>query len=163
MSRFAPIISLDKFKELCENKFEFSADGFDPYEKFFDDKKIGKDISKINFDMENCTVGNAQDGSYGGESFGNYPVGYEVLANGLPVLFVNAGGDWECPICFCIYFDGTSLRGYVPTDGNEFNKKEKCAYGSEDFPEEENEEKTGDDANPELIRKDIINRIQIRN
>ena len=86
-----------------------------------------------------------------------------VLENNLPVLFVNAGGDWESPICFIIYWDGKSLRGYVPTKGNVFNKKTKAAYGNEyDFDQEEIDDESVPDANPSEIYGDILNRIIIK-
>lgn len=39
-------------------------------------------------------------------------------------------GDWECPLIAIVYFDGTHLRGYVPTDGNIFIKTTKQAFGT---------------------------------
>ena len=151
MSRFAPIITL----EVLKAKLQPILDGDDfPYEMT---PKIDKDLSKINFDWENY--------DYENQGYNCYPCGYEVLSNGLPVLFINAGGDWEIPICFCLYWDGKAVRGYIPTEGNIFNVKEKCAYGSEDNTEEYEEEydkmneKNGD---PEAIRKDVMNRIVIR-
>lgn len=166
MSRLAPLITLDKFKSLCHDKLRVGTDDFDPYEF---PAHINKDLAKIQFDFENYNIGNA-DPSYekyptDHEGYNNYPCGYELLPNGLPVLFVNAGGDWECPICFCIYWDGKKLRAYIPEDGNVFNKKERCAYGSEedldqyedsDFFQED--DKQGD---PEKIRQDVMNRIKI--
>lgn len=54
------------------------------------------------------------------------------------------------------------MRAYIPEDGNIYNKKEKCAYGSEDDYENSPDEDTLPDGDPELIFKDIVNRIQIR-
>ncbi len=164
MPRLAPIIPLDKFKEMCNDKFGFISRSYVDSDVLMDFPKIIKDLSKINFDMENITFGNANPkfikypSDYG--AYGNYPVGYEVLSNGLPVLFVNAGGDWECPICFCIYFDGTDMRAYIPKNGNVYNVKEKCAYGSEEDPDDDLDVDSiqGD---PDLIRQDVVNRIQI--
>jgi hypothetical protein len=42
-----------------------------------------------------------------------------------------AGGDWEAPLLYVLYWDGRELRGYVPTKGNPFNTDTKTAYGSE--------------------------------
>lgn len=41
---------------------------------------------------------------------------------------------------------------------------EKCAYGSEDEPDEEEDDETNPKfkGDPDLIRKDVMNRIQIR-
>ena len=128
--------------------------------------KIQKDIAKVQFDFENYNLGTA-DPNYKSEyardyeGYCGYPVGIEVLENGLPVLFVNAGGDWENPICFCIYFDGKELRGYVPSDGNVYNKKEKRAYGSEELEECDDIDELPD-GDADLIRKDVMKRIQIK-
>lgn len=161
MSRNAVIITLDALKELCKTKLKIGTEDFEIEDL---SSTIIKDISKIQFDFENYDLGNADFNfekyptDYKG--YHNYPVGYEVLSNGLPVLFVNAGGDWECPICFCIYYDGKTLRGYVPTHGNVFNIKEKCAYGSEDDPEEYMDTVLPE-GDPEKIKEDIINHIKI--
>jgi hypothetical protein len=55
----------------------------------------------------------------------------------VPFRGIWAGGDWECPVAFIIYWDGSKLRAYVPTDGNSWNTDTKRAYG--------NEEKDGED------------------
>lgn len=165
MPRFAPIISMEEFKTKCDKTLQIhSEDGFNPYDNL--PNQVEKDISKVEFDFENWCIGNA-DPSYekyptDHEGYANYPVGYQTLPNGLPVLFVNAGGDWEYPICFCIYWDGKKLRGYVPTDGNVFNKKEKCAYGSEDDYDDEADQDELPDGDPEKIYNDVMNRIQIK-
>jgi hypothetical protein len=162
MPRYAPLITLDEFKQICQTKLKIGSDEFDIYEL---PKKIEKDLSKLNFDFENYCIGNAHPSylKYPSDhsGFWNYPCGYETLENGLPVLFVNAGGDWETPICFCIYFDGKDLRGYIPSDGNCYNKKEKCAYGSEDEPLEEDQQPQ-QQGEPDKIRIDVMNRIIIK-
>ena len=161
MARYAKIIDLDYFKGLCSTDLGVGTDEFDIYEL---PEVIQKDIGKIQFDFENYDIGNA-DPSFeqyptDHQGYNGYTVGYEVLSNGLPVLFVNAGGDWELPICFCIYYDGKKLRGYVPTEGNVFNVEQKCAYGSED--EEDENEQEYPQGDPEKIRADIVNRIKIK-
>ena len=40
------------------------------------------------------------------------------------------GGDWEIPVLFFIYWDGKKFRGYIPTKGNTFNRKEKRSLGN---------------------------------
>ena len=164
MSRTAKLITLDEFKKRIEKLVD--SGGF-PYDL---PKKIEDDLAKVNFDWENYNMGEA-DPCYKEEyasdynGFAGYPCGYEVLDNGLPVLFVNAGGDWEHPICFVFYFDGKTMRAYIPTDGNIYNKKEKCAYGSEESCElpEDLEATDGEypDCDAEAIRRDVINRIKI--
>lgn len=76
--------------------------------------KLGKDL-KVSFDFENFEI-----------------VGYKTLANGLTYLECYAGGDWEHPVTFIIYWDGKKLRGYVPTEGNPWNLTTKQAYGNDE-------------------------------
>lgn len=156
MSRKAPLISLPDFKTICERKL--FDDGVLDNDLLLSYHKVNEDLSKIEFDWENYEweVG-----------YNRYPCGYEILKNGLPVLFINAGGDWEFPICLCIYWDGKKLRAYIPKEGNVYNKKDKRAYGNGDPEDNELEdtenEKLNDLVDAEAIRQDIINKIQIIN
>ena len=151
MSRFAPIITMAELQSKLQPYLDGNDDDDFPYNL---PESVFKDF-KITFNFENCAY-EENDG------FLNYPCGFETLENGLPVLFVNAGGDWECPVCFCIYWDEKKLRAYIPTDGNIFNKKEKCAYGSEDEPDEIDYENISKICDVNAIKKDIMNRIQIK-
>lgn len=85
---------------------------------------IEKDLSKVNFDWKNYSV-------FGDDYNCGYPVGHKELVEGFHIYFCAAGGDWECPVCFVFYNTNEGLRAYIPKDGNLWNKKEKCAYGSE--------------------------------
>lgn len=58
-------------------------------------------------------------------------IGFDTSNSGLPFLGFLAGGDWELPLFFIVYYDGKSLRGYIPEDGNTYNHKTNTAYGSE--------------------------------
>lgn len=132
MARFYTDISKEEFltkvKNLMENE-EF------PYEL---PKQIEKDLGKVNFDWENFT------GWEDKQNFAKYPVGYRKLADNFHIYFVNAGGDWEYPICFIFYWGDGKLRAYIPEDGNVWNKKEKCAYGSEEDIDYDNPPQMGD-------------------
>jgi hypothetical protein len=161
MARFATIVTLEEFKGLCRTKLGVGTDEFDPYEL---PSKIQSDLNKVQFDCENYCIGNA-DPSYerfptDHQGYLDYPCGYETLENGLPVLFVNAGGDWETPICFVIYWSGKEMRAYIPSEGNCWNKKEKCAFGSDDEDEDSDEDEM--QGYPDLIRSDVMNRIQLK-
>jgi hypothetical protein len=90
--------------------------------------QIDKDLSKVNFDMENCYC-DQDPGISGGSSFRKIQ-GFHTLPNGLSFLGVCAGGDWEHALLYILYWDGTKLRGYIPTDGNTWNTKTKMAYGN---------------------------------
>lgn len=137
---------------------DFKAEVAKAYEKYWKNREfnshVTKDLSKIDFDMENMTMADDKQG------FNEYPCGTEELAPGFPVHFVNAGGDWEFPICFVLYWAGKRLRGYIPTDGNAFNRQEKCAYGSEaDSDGDEDMDEIQKTVDADAIRKDVLNRI----
>ncbi len=88
--------------------------------------KISKDLSKIeNMDFENIAVTTEDDE---GES---HLLGFRVLKNGLPVLGMTSCLDSSFPVYFCIYWDGKSFRGYIPTYGNTFIVSEMCIMGDE--------------------------------
>src|SRR5690242_14276872 len=62
--------------------------------------KIGKDISKVHFDFENCSWRQVVENHM------------SVMApcvfctpEGLVYIEAIAGGDWECPVNFIIYLD----------------------------------------------------------
>ncbi len=114
---------LDKVKSLMKNKdFPYKLDKISPI--------IYKDLSILNFDWENYTSFKETNG-FGYNN--KYPVNYRELEDNFHVFFVNAGGDWEIPICFCFYWDGTELRAYITINGNCFNKKENVLYNNNDI------------------------------
>ena len=88
--------------------------------------QVNKDISKVEFDFENYEDTNGS-GYNGCETI----TGFNVAPNGLPFLGISAGGDWEIPVFFIVYWDGKKLRGYIPTDGNMWNTDTKTAYGND--------------------------------
>lgn len=96
---------------------------------YTESSKLHRDLAKVEFDFENCDS-EWQDGKdYG--FFGHQQIG------DLNFIGFRAGGDWEHPVHFIVYWDGHDLRGYVPDDGNTYNKKTKTAYGSEPSSDEE--------------------------
>ena len=76
--------------------------------------KVAKDLDKIYMDFENVMVEDIL-----------------VADNGVPVVRMIIGGDWEIPVQAFLYWDGKALRGYIPTYGNTFNRYCKSAMGSE--------------------------------
>ena len=125
------------------------------YEIITEHLKVKKDLSKINFDGENYSYSKK-----GNINLDNYDyMGIVTLENGFTFLGGVAGGDWEHPVYHIVYFDGKSLRGYIPSYGNVLNLKYKCALGSED---EEIEIDWDIDFNWEAIIEDIKNRIIIK-
>lgn len=87
--------------------------------------KVEADLSKCDFDVENV---NCKKGYDGAEEI----AGFHTLPNGLTYLGVSAGGDWEVPVFFIMYFDGKDLRAYIPKDGNPWNTNSHQAYGNDD-------------------------------
>lgn len=98
------------------------------------------DISKIDYDTENIGA-----------------VGKIESINGLTYLKCYAGGDWEDPILFFIYWDGNKFRGYIPTYGNSYNRKYKRAFGNNDEEDVEFLKTQNIDTNEDL--SSIIGRI----
>jgi hypothetical protein len=148
MSRFYEKIHLADFKFRIDKLFLKYANDYEFT------TQIETDLSKVEFDRENITTPNDE------LSFGGYPVGHMTIGNDLHVYFTNAGGDWEFPVCFIIYWDGKQLRAYIPEDGNVWNKKTKMAYGNEDGEDDQEELEKQVDKN--LIINDILNRIKLK-
>lgn len=152
MARNFKPIETELFKEKVLKLFDENKDG--DYDLL--NETILKDLSKVYFDFENISHPTDKDG------FWSYPNGFRKFPNGLNLCFLSAGGDWEQPVCFIIYWDGKKLRGYVPTEGNGFDKKGKCSWGNDDgrgvgdFDEAEVEKEISEEA----MIKDIVNRIQ---
>lgn len=123
-------------KELERKIFSAAeASGFDEEEDFgeilyalcspdeeFRCSKVAKDLNTVEFDTENIL--------YDRDEFDNSWLGFHEMNNGLTFLGCMAGGDWEYPVCFAIYYDGKSLRGYVPRYCNSYNLKTKQAFGN---------------------------------
>ena len=97
--------------------------------------KLNKDLSKIEFDWENF--------DYGPFSPDSKHLGFHTLPSGLTCLICSAGGDWETPVNFAIYWDGKDIRGYIPTGGNPFNRTTKQAYGNDDVADEDDSNNYG--------------------
>lgn len=111
--------------------------------------KITDDLSKVVFDWEN----------YGLDE--ENPI--RVRPSGMPYLVAWAGGDWENPVHYILYWDGKTIRAYLPEEGNTFNTVSRTAYGSEgENGEYEGEEWDGEtDHEPDWnkFEMDIDNRI----
>ncbi len=84
-----------------------------------------KDLDKVSFDYENVEC-DSEDGDM------EYVMGFQTLDNGLTFLGIQAGGDWEHPIFFIVYSDGSQLRAYTPKEGNVWNTDTKQAFGNDE-------------------------------
>lgn len=110
-----------------------------------------KELAKVSFDFENAYTDSL-------DRVGPEPLmGLRRLGDeGLTIWGMCAGGDWEAPVYFCLYWDGKKVRAYVPTEGNPYNRKTKKAWGN-------GEEEEADDAppfDPEALKQDILSRLR---
>ena len=124
--------------------------------------QIEKDLKKCEFDTENVEIA-------GGDFYG-VKLGLQTLSNGFTFLGIVSGGDWEKPIFWIIYFDGSKLRAYIPDNGNVWNKKMKSAFGNYSEDVKAAEEQYGIEGYEgshnlpkhdwKLIEQDILERIK---
>jgi hypothetical protein len=84
--------------------------------------KIAKDLDKVGFDCENVLVEDYRIPDL---------CGLQTLDNGMTYLGAMCGGDWERPVYVIIYWNGVSLRGYIPKHGNTWNYDTKQALGND--------------------------------
>jgi hypothetical protein len=120
-------------------------------EMFFGDKvvtkTIYKDLSKVEFEWENCDKVDDHGDN-----------GYIEPVEGLHTQLMYVGGDGEMPIHFALYWDGKELRAYVPSKGNPWDKEEKIAWDYETWAED----KTKDPLDYNLMVEDILKRIKLK-
>lgn len=74
---------------------------------------------------------------------------------GFCYLGINAGGDWENPIFFILYYDGEKIDFYIPKAGNTFNPDTNSAFGNNEEPVED------DEGSVYLMKKDFLSKIEI--
>lgn len=133
MARKAPKISIEDLKaKIGAAIVKIGAEEYepeeleDPFDRAFgyflsESQTLRDDLGKIQFDFENWSEPTEV----------SEVMGWHTLDNGFSFLGCWAGGDWECPVHFILYWDGKAVRGFVPEDGNTFNVKYRTAYGSE--------------------------------
>ena len=95
--------------------------------------EIQKDM-KVEVDFENWYSSKAH--------FADEILGIHTLSNGLTFQGCAAGGDWETPVTFIVYWDGKKLRAYVPLKGNPYNTSTMQAYGNFHDHDEEKYDKS---------------------
>jgi hypothetical protein len=125
MARFYKEIDKETFLKKVQDVMKSEDENGNDKYPYVLPKPIEKDLKKVNFSFENYKWFDDTSG------FSDYPIGYKEIAPNFHIFFTHAGGDWEYPICFIFYWGDDKLRAYIPSDGNAWNKKEKCAYGSE--------------------------------
>ena len=102
--------------EICNYLFSLE-DG-----KFVDDLRFDNSYENIT-----CDPHSAFD-----ENYGTPLLGYQTLENGFTFLGAEAGNDCGAPIFYVIYWDGKTIRCYIPVRGNEVNLDFKCALFTEE-------------------------------
>jgi hypothetical protein len=151
MGRKAANISIKELEAIVEKNFE--EDEYASIKRLT--PKIEDDLKKVEFDDENYEF---RDDSPG------YPysglLSYQRIGD-LTFLGCQAGGDWEYPVFFIIYYDGKQLRAYIPSKGNCWNRKTKSAYGNNDDDPDQDEVPDFTEPDIELIKKDILERITV--
>ena len=83
--------------------------------------QMRQDLSVVDFDFENVLTKGAEKEFFGVQKRAD-----------LTFVGLRAGGDWEYPVAFILYWSGTEFRGFVPQEGNTYNPRTRTAYGSED-------------------------------
>ncbi|HME56442.1 MAG TPA: hypothetical protein VKM55_29855 [Candidatus Lokiarchaeia archaeon] len=89
----------------------------------------------VKFDLENTIISKPSENRP--STTQEYPkghlMGFNTLENDVSFLGFLAGGDWESGVHGIIYWDGTTLRGYFPIEGNPFNRFTMQAYGNSEY------------------------------
>ena len=90
-----------------------------------DNEQVKKDLQKVEFDIKNVTI----DSISNKNSACIENTFIKTLDNGFSYVGLLSNNDNEYPVYFILYWDGTMLRGYVPEEGNIFNKLTYEAVG----------------------------------
>jgi hypothetical protein len=78
----------------------------------------------VDFDFENITMTNIDMG-------GLY--GFQTLPNGMEILGLFIGGDWEIPVNVILYLKNGKLYNYIPVNGNIFDRIDYKAFDENIF------------------------------
>lgn len=115
-----------------------------------DSAPANKDVKKINFDFENYEI-DEEDPDF---------TLHNSLPDGTSIIWAWAGGDWESSISFILYLDPTKkIRAYIPSDGNVYCHKCKCAWGTCSCGAQE---PSNFDVDYNLMYADVCNRIKTK-
>jgi len=103
----------------------------DLHSKLFDD-------TSISFALENTSLGwNLSEEKTLEEATITLMIPGNHDPKEVPVILMNAGGDWEVPVYFIVYLDDKKkIRFYSPKPGNVFNPKNKEAFGNDEDKDE---------------------------
>lgn len=125
-----------KFKRVTKKAFEEMVKKAIPTDYGYEEllNTLKKDL-KVEFDSENF-----ESNACVFDELTSF-LGVHTLSSGLTFWGFRAGGDWEYPVHFIVYWDGKKLRGYVPIEGNPWNTTTKRAYGNDDEADRKNAKK----------------------
>ena len=135
-NKLVDIFSKELKEEKCSNSTILGIMEDNLYILDYISPKFAKDVSKVEFDYENICCG-LNNEYYGKNKNMLNILGVQTLDNDFTFIGFQAGGDWELPIFFIIYYDGKDIRGYIPKEGNVYNKTTKQALGNDDDADEE--------------------------
>lgn len=120
--KYMPVIKIVKPKsstiEELKNRFE--------YFNFTDEILKSPELTHVYFDKENITYDEDEEFDMPG-----FKPGYDIIDENkdIVVRWFGAGGDWQLPVAFLIYIgEDDKLHGYIPKDGNCYDKENNCAY-----------------------------------
>lgn len=89
------------------------------------DPQVADDLSHVTFDAENTMLDFDASGVAGINTIGDFCF-----------LGFAAGGDWESPIIGILYLHDGKMRGFIPDQGNHYNRDTMTAWGNGDDDEE---------------------------
>jgi len=121
MPRYFVPISIQEFRQKVETTLSVTQELLSSYQV----KTYLKSDLKVKFSFENFEY---LDSPMGPREL----MGYHTLPNGMTLLGLCAGGDWEHPVFFCLYWNGKKIRGYIPTEGNPWNTDTREAFGNDE-------------------------------
>jgi hypothetical protein len=78
----------------------------------------------VDFDFENINMTDIDMG-------GLY--GFQTLPNGMEILGLFIGGDWEIPVNVILYLKNGKLYNYIPMNGNIFDRVNYKAFDENSF------------------------------
>ena len=78
----------------------------------------------VDFDFENIHMTDIDMG-------GLY--GFQTLSNGMEILGLFIGGDWEIPVNVVLYLKNGKLYNYIPVNGNIFDRVDYKAFDEHVF------------------------------
>lgn len=121
-------ITVEELKNKVNAAGMMEEDGDDEFDLFLFHEKIEDDL-KVRMDFENFYSERVGDEGEG-EADPADMRGYHTIGE-FSFMGAEAGGDWEAPVFFIVYWDGSRLRAYAPTEGNPWNRKTKRAFGND--------------------------------